>query len=432
MPLNVFVLGLDDFNLATMRRLPEERRYDFHPLLSYHEVRGASDYDYDVLLARAHAQLGAFDGTVDAIVTWWDFPSTALLPVLCERWDLRGPTLRSILVLENKYWSRVAQRAVARPYVPAFAAFDPFEDDALAFIERRGVTFPFWVKPVKSVASYLGFRIDDAEEFAKAVATLRDEIHLFGDPFQQALDRVELPADVDASGGTASIAEGLIGGRQCTLEGYVLDRTVTVYGVVDSLREPNGSTFHSYQYPSRLPLPIQERMIQIAGDVVTQAGLSESCFNIEFFYHEPTGHIWLLEVNTRLSQSHCELFAHVDGVSSQRVMLDVALGRRPRMPRGAGAYRVAGKFFLRHHQDGVVRAVPSASDAAEVERLHPDARVQLGVTAGTRLSDLPVQDSYSYQLGVVYLGGDSYDDLEARFRDVRSRLRFDIDSAVPA
>jgi hypothetical protein len=152
------------------------------------------------------------------------------------------------------------QRGVAREYVPPFATFDPFDHGALEQVRRRGIEFPFWVKPIKSVASYLGFRVESEADFATAVASLRDEIHVFGDPIQQALERVDLPADIDAGGGAACIAEGLIGGRQCTLEGYVLDDQVTVYGVVDSIREPNSSTFHSYRYPSRLPLPIQERM----------------------------------------------------------------------------------------------------------------------------------------------------------------------------
>lgn len=74
-------------------------------------------------------------------------------------------------------------------------------------------------------------------------------------------------------------------------------------------------------------------MEEITKNVIAASGLDHSCFNIEFFYNEEQGRIWLLEVNVRLSQSHCDLFAKVDGASSQRVMIDVAKGRVPRMPR---------------------------------------------------------------------------------------------------
>jgi biotin carboxylase len=426
-PTNVFVIGLDRFNLETLQGLRETNRYEVHPLLDVASVRKAEAYDFEALLARADDELRAFEGEVDAIVTWWDFPSTALVPILCERWDLRGPSLRSILVLENKYWSRVAQRAVARPYVPAFGVFDPFDPQALDMLHARGVSFPFWVKPVKSVASYLGFRIDTPDDFAAAVKEIQGEIHLFGDPFQQALDRVELPPDVDATGGAACIAEGLIDGWQCTLEGYVIDGTPTVYGVVDSMRARNGSTFDSYRYPSRLPLPIQERMAQLASDVVVQAGLSEACFNAECFYEPTTGQLWVLEVNTRASQSHFDLFAKVDGASSQRVVLDVALARRPRLPYRDGPCGAAGKFFLRVRHDGVVRRVPSEDEIAAVAERFPGTRVQLAVAPGTRLSDLQVQDSYSFELGSVHLGAPDHDQLEERFAEVEAALPFEID-----
>lgn len=430
MPANVFVIGLDAFNLQTLQGLREYGRYRIHPLLGEQQVRRASAYDFEELLAQADAELAAFDGQVDAIVTWWDFPATALVPILCERWDLPGPSLRSVLILENKYWSRVVQRGVARPHVPPFAIFDPDDPAPLDQVRRRGVELPFWVKPVKSVASYLGFRVDDEPGFEAAVTAIRDEIHLFGDPFQQALDRVELPPDVDATGGVACIAEGLIGGQQCTLEGYVLDGEVTVYGVLDSIREPNGSTFHSYRYPSRLPLPIQERMIEVARDVITQSGLDGSGFNVECFYDDATGHIWILEVNTRPSQSHFDLFAKVDGASSQRVLLDVAQGRRPRLPRRDGPFGAAGKLFLRHHgPDGVVRRVPGDAEVAEVQRRFAGTRVSIAVEPGMWLSDLAVQEPYSYELGTVFVGAADHDELARRFAEVERLLAIEVEDA---
>ena len=426
---NVFVIGLDEFNLQTLQGLRETRRYDVHALLPTPEVRKAAEYDYDRLVTDADAQLREFDGTVDAIVTWWDFPSTGLVPVLTEMWDLHGPSLKSVVTLEHKYWSRLVQRLVAPDHVPSFAAFDPFSDESLDTLVLAGLEYPFWVKPVKSVGSYLGFRIDGPEDFEHALGVIRREIGMYGGPFEQALSRVEdRPHEIQWVGGTACLAEGLIGGLQCTLEGYVSFGEVTVYGTVDSLRSEGVSTFRGYQYPSQLPRPIQRRMEQIATDVVTAAGLDHSCFNIEFFYDPEPGKIWLLEVNVRLSQSHCDLFAKVDGASNQRAMIDVAQGRVPRMPHRSGEYPVAAKYYLRTTEDGVVRAVPSGSDLDTVAKRFPGTRVDIEVEPGTRLSDLSVQESYSYELGRVFVGGDSYEDLDRRFAEIEDMLVFDIET----
>jgi hypothetical protein len=427
MDRNIFVIAMDDFNRETMDGLREANRYEFHSLLPQEKVLKADSYDYDALLRDADEELQEFDGSVDGIVTWWDFPSTGLLPVLSELWDLHGPDLRSVVALEHKFWSRLEQRAVANPHVPPFAAFDPFNDDALTGIHNQGVDFPFWVKPVKSVGSYLGFKIEGPEDFEQAMEKTREEITQFGDPFQRVMDRVDVPPTIRAAGAYACVAEGIISGWQATVEGFVTCGDVTCYGIIDSLREPGSSTFRGYRYPSQLPLPIRKNMMQIAEDVVKQVDLDHSCFNVEFFYDEEEGHLWLLEVNTRLSQSHSDMFAKVDGASNQRAMLDVAQGREPRMPYRKGEYGAAGKLYLRAFEDGVVASVPDESDIRKVTERFPGTRVNIDVEPGQRLSELNVQESYSYELGHVFLGAETHEQLDERFEEIKSMLPIELE-----
>lgn len=429
MASNVFVIGLDDFGHQRVRDLRESGRYQILPLLEPEDVIKADEYDYDGLVTRAQEQLDEFDHNVDAVVTWWDFPSSGLVPLIGELWDTYSPTLHSVLRLEHKYWSRLVQRGVAAEHVPAFAVFEPDDENALEAITDQGVDFPFWVKPVKSVSSFLGFKVEDEKELREAQEAIDAEIDQYGAPFQQALEHIDLPPDISHIGARACIAEGLIGGRQCTLEGYVCFGKVAIYGVVDSLVEPNGSTFRCYQYPSRLPRPVQRRMADIAADVVTHAELDHSCFNIEFFYDDETGQIWLLEVNTRLSLSHCDLFAKVDGASSQRALLDVALGREPRMPHGHGPYPVAAKYFLRAFvEDGVVKRAPGERELEELEERFPSSRLELDVEEGDRLSEvLSVQEPYSFELGRVWFGADDHEDLERKFEEIQQLLAFEIE-----
>ncbi len=425
---HVFVIGLDPFNLETAQSLRESDRYVFHPLLQLAKVRHAPSYDYEALLREADEQLRQSRAPVDAIVTWWDLPGTTLVPALAELWDVPSPDLRSVLTLEHKYWSRQVQSFVVPDHVPPFVAFDPFADDALHSVLDAGLEFPFWVKPVKSVASYLGFRIEDPDDFIQAMAAIRPRIAVFGDPFDQVLSRVrDMPPEIDRAGGKACLAEGIISGDQCTLEGYVSSGQVRVYGTVDSLRRDDSSSFRAYRYPSVLPSAVLDRMAEIATRVVVATGLDDSCFNVEFFFDEEQDKIWLLELNARLSQSHFDLFAKVDGVSSQRVLLDVARGRLPRMPYRRGEYAVAGKYFLRADADGIVRSAPSASDMAAVTARFPGARVDLEVAPGMRLSGLRSQDSYSYELGHVFVGADDFGSLEETAAQIEDMLHFDIE-----
>ncbi len=423
---NLFVIGLDAFNLATAQSLPEPGDV-LRPLLSLAKVRHAPSYDFDALLREADEQLRGSGTQVEGIVTWWDFPGTTLVSALAERWDLPGPGLRSVVMLEHKYWSRLVQRLVVPEHVPPFVAFDPWDNDALGTVLAAGLEYPFWVKPVKSVASYLGFRIDGPDDFLRAMGAIQPAIGQFGDAFEQVLCGVrDIPREIHRIGGKACVAEGIIGGHQCTLEGYVSFGQVRIYGTVDSVRREGSSSFRAYRYPSTLPSSVIDRMVEIATKVVAASGLDHSCFNVEFFFDEQEDRVWLLEFNVRLSQSHCDLFVKVDGVSSQQVLFDVARGRSPRMPYRRGEFAVAGKYFLRTNVEGIVRSAPSPCDVAAVAQRFPGARVELDVAPGTRLSELRSQDSYSYELGHVFVGAADYGSLEERIAQIEEMLHFDI------
>ena len=60
----------------------------------------------------------------------------------------------------------------------------------------------------------------------------------------------------------------------------------------------------------------------------------------------------------------------------------------------------------------------------------PGTRVDIDVRPGQRLSELSVQESYSFELGQVFLGGDDHEDLEQRFAAIDALLRFEIDTDV--
>lgn len=52
------------------------------------------------------------------------------------------------------------------------------------------------------------------------------------------------------------------------------------------------------------------------------------------------------------------------------------------------------------------------------------------VYEGMRLSELPDQDSYSFEIGELFLGGDSRDELTGRFHEAMRMLDFRFSSRV--
>ncbi len=238
------------------------------------------------------------------------------------------------------------------------------------------------------------------------------------------MERANLPPEITEIDGYHCIAEAMISaGRQCTLEGYVCSGEVVVYGIVDSIRDrKHRSTFARYEYPSRLPAPVRQRMIEATRKVVLETGLDNAPFNIEFYYNQPKDRISLLEINARISKSHIPLFRLVDGASHQQVMVQLAAGEPPDFPDNAGPCNAAAKFMHRRYRDALVTRVPTREEIEELESLAPGTDIQIEVEEGGLLSEMAYEDSYSYEVAVIFMGGPSHESLLRRHRRLLRRL----------
>ncbi|RKS07837.1 biotin carboxylase [Nocardiopsis sp. Huas11] len=423
MTMNVFVLGLDEQNLQVLRDLPGADGYRFQSLLGWEEIGQEHEVDMPALLELAERRLDSFEETVHAIIGYWDFPVSSLVPLLCEPRGLRSTSLESVVRCEHKYWSRLEQRAVIPEAVPRFAEVDLDES-----VKPEGLSYPLWVKPVKSFSSELAFRVTDDAGFREAMEEIRAGAGRIGDAFQWVMDRVRLPRDVEEAGGTAGLAEEEAVGDQLTVEGYVRDGVPRVYGIIDSPHYPDTSSFLRYEYPSRVPLKTQERLVDLTERVITRVGLDDTTFNVEYFHDPDSGALTLIEINPRHSQSHARMFELVDGVSNHEICLRIALGQEPDLERG-GEYDVAAKWFLRRFADGFVERVPTPEDLERARERVPDSWAEVVAHEGEWLSDLPIQDSYSYELAHVIVGARDADECERKFRECAGELPFTIRGA---
>ena len=414
MEKNIFVLGLDQFNLQYLRRSARASGCAFHALLSYDEIRGSWEYPVQDLLVRCRRRLDAFRGSIDAIIGYWDFPVTDMVPILCKAYGLPGASLESVLKCEHKYWSRVEQSRVIPEAVPLFEGFDPFDEDR---IQKISLLYPFWIKPSRSYRSYLAFKVNDQKGLSDSLEQIRANVGRIADPFRILLDETRIQPEMKQKlVRNICVAESLLSGRQCTVEGYVYNKWVYCCGIVDSVREADRSSLLSYIYPSTLPDRVQSRMRDLSRKIMEHIDYDQATFNIEFFYNQTDDSITLLEINPRCSQSHAYLFEKVDGTSNLSAMVDLALGQEPDHPSEKGQYRCAAKYMLRSYNDGIVSRVPSRTEKDRVQSLVPDAEIKVLVKKNMRLRELDTQDSYSYELMDLFIAGVDEEDLAGKYR----------------
>ncbi|MFO7789990.1 MAG: ATP-grasp domain-containing protein [Bacteroidota bacterium] len=420
----IFVIGLDKFNLGKLKNLPEAEECEFLPALKFDEIRGVEDYCIPDLIHKINKRIEKA-GRIDAVVSYFDFPGSVLVPIIAEKYDLPGPGLENIMKCEHKYWSRREQQQVIPNNIPEFKLFDPYDKEAY---DKINFTPPFWIKPIKSYHSYLAYRIKDKKHFYKCLKEVHEYIDYMVEPFTHIISEYDLPEHIKQLE-DIMFAETEVSGRQCTVEGYIYDNQVMIYGLIDSINYENHPSFARYEYPSSLPYEIQYRMSELSRLVIEQIGLNNTAFNIEFFYDEDENQINLLEINPRMSQSHADMFEKIHGISHHHVMLNLALGRRPDPMEPAGKYEVASHFMYRYFNSGTVKKTPSEKEIEYVENKYPDMELKINVKKGMALDDLPdyYTDSYSYVLANIMLGGKSHEELLNKYNDVVNHLTFEIE-----
>lgn len=426
-PKQIYVIGLDDFNREQLNAVPGIDRFQILALLTNEEVKSYGHISAADMLSRAEQRLDQAQPKADALVTWWDFPATSLQAILCGRYGLPGPSLESTLKCEHKYWARREQDQVIPHAIPQYCAINPFDPPDYADVE---VSAPFWLKPVKATDSMLGFRIDSQEDYDSALERTREKIGSLAKPFNEILGYAELPDAIQSIDGYHCLAEAIMSGSQHTVTGYVHHGKITIYGLVDSINYPGGSSFFRYEYPSRLDDSVAERMFDASRRVIDHIGLDDCAFNIEFFYDAEQDLAYVLEVNPRVSQSHSDVFHKVDGVSDEGIILQLGLGEDPEFPHREGDYRYAAMFYHRVFEDGFVRRAPGEDTLASLRQDYPEMLIHLEAEQGKHLSELPEQDSYSFVLAILFIGANTRDGLIEKYNDAVKRLDFEIDTTT--
>lgn len=426
MKRNIFVVALEEQQREEFKTVRHADTFDVHGLLDVKEAVESASFSFNELLSQARKKLINFEGSVDAIVAQWDFPTSVMVPILCKEYNIPSPSAESILKCEHKFWSRLEQRKVVPEVVPKFCGIDPFADKP---IEQVTLKYPFWIKPVKAFSSHLGFKIEDEAQFDAAIEEIRKGIRQLGDPFNEALQYIDLPSEIKEMDGNSCLVEEIVSGVQGAPEGTVFRGEFNVHGIISQPSSENtDAPYDRLEYPSNLPETVHRQMIDVSRRFLEHIGYDNGCFNAEFMWDEEKDKLWLIEVNTRISQSHSEVFIMVDGMSNHEVAVDIALGQRPSMVNRQGPYPVAAKCFIPYaHEDGTIKRIPSEEEIEALTKRFPGTKVRIDVEPGMRLGDLMHQDSFSYRLGTIYVTGENHDQIEERYLACLEALKFDIE-----
>lgn len=422
---HILVLGVDPFHRPKLHELSESPDVPYKLNLKWRlkEFKGINTREQlEKLVGKLSRTIE--DENISGIAGYWDFPVTLLQGYFNSKYGFKGASLESVLKCEHKLWARKEQAQILKEEIPKFIGLNIYQDP----IEQlKELELPYWIKPVKSCASALAFRIESRNQEAEVIRKMQSEVGKVASPFSFFLDQVDLPDHISRDSGHYCIAEECMHGLQVTMEGVKWRGQVTSYAFFDDRNDKFDRSFLSYEYPSRLPEKVRGKMHDIAVKVLDRIGFDNSTFNIEFFYDEDKGTIQLLEINPRISQSHTLPILWVDGFSTLKLTCDIAAEQAPHLRYRQGSHTHAGKFFLRHYSDAKVEHAPSEEEIEFLKKKYPEVELDITAKEGRRLSEQFDQDSYSYEMALIYMNADSWKEMISKSSRLRKELAKDFD-----
>ena len=353
-----------------------------------------------------------------------DFPASLMGALVAQAVGFASPSFESLFLCQHKYYSRLRQREAVPDATPRFHVLDLARDPLPSDLP---MALPVFVKPVKSYLSILARRIETFPDLSRTIEEARLRLAGIGKMFDGLVGASRLDRRFRAVPGSALLVEELLSGHQVTLDGYAFGGEVVPLGVVDSFFFLRSSSFERFEYPSRLPPGVQDRMARIAERCIRSIGLDRTFFNMEFFCREEDDAIHLIEINGRMSSQFAPLYRVMDGIDMYAMQLDLALGRDPggrgTWAPGRSRGMVAASFVLRTFENGYVRRIPLAEEIERLAERFPEAFIEILVKEGEKLSD-ELQDDESYRYALVDLCAKDRKELLKKFDEAKHLLPF--------
>ena len=356
---------------------------------------------------------------IDGIFSNNEYFGALTAAVLARRLGLPGTPPAVLITAQHKYYARLVQQRIAPEAVPRFAVF-PY---TLRDPEALGLSYPFYVKPVRATFSVLARRIENAGEFRRhltfsALETLI--IKRLVKPFNDLMPRYTDHA-LDAH---HLIAEEPLSGLQVNIDGYARNGQIRFIGMADALMFPGSDAFMRFEYPSQVPDETRSRMYALATRVLAGMGYTHGFFNMEVYWRPDTGEIKIIEINPRLASQLAGLYRRVEGYKPHRMLLELCTGEEPSFEREPTGSTHAASFVFRKFDGQPLKSEPSAERIRQVRALYPDADLMLYLKRGTSLArEMKWLGSYRYAL--LNISGASEEDLFQRYREIRGMLAFD-------
>jgi biotin carboxylase len=285
---------------------------------------------------------------------------------------------------------------------PSFRTFSIEEDPAVA---ASRVRFPCVIKPLVLSASRGVIRANDEAEFLTAYRRVATLLRDPGVARRVGEDSRRL------------LVEDYVPGVEVALEGLLTDGVLRMLALFDKPDPLEGPFFEEsiYVTPSRLPAPVQKRILECAGRAARALGLSRGPVHAELRVNDDGP--WVIEMAARSIGGLCSRTLRFGmGVSLEELILRHGTGGD--ISRLAREERPAGVMMIPIPQAGTLQEVRGRNAALQVAGIE-----EVTITAHVGQELVPLPEGHQY-LGFIFARGMTPVAVEAALRVAHSKLEF--------
>ncbi|MGB7182716.1 MAG: ATP-grasp domain-containing protein [Burkholderiaceae bacterium] len=358
-----------------------------------------------------------YQGKLQAVISHEEQFGALAAALVAERLGLPGTNPDAILKLQHK---EICRQIIDRVAPESNTRYEVMDCRLGDIPTSTTIDFPAFIKPIKASFSVLARQLSSFDELREHISFGRFERHIidrlvtpFDEVCQQRLGQV-----TDAR---RMLIEEHVQADQFNLDGYVLNGTPHLLGVVDEIMYPDTQAFLRFEYPSKLPESIQQRAFSVASRVLAEAGFDHGFFNMEFFYDPTTEKLQIVEFNPRLAAQLADLYERVDGLDVHAMTVALAFGQDPaNVPRKSPLGGVAASCALRTF-DGSMPNKIGRRKRQQVKADYPDSIiVYFDKSASGRQREFKWLNSNRF--GVINLHGLNWVDCQRRYQAICDSL----------
>ena len=379
------------------------------------------DYGVQPYLERTIELINEHPNMYDGVVGTHD-SSAVFAAVICSETGKTFASLQSIINCQNKYISRLKQQEVLPEAVPEFCL-------ALEYLQNPDrLKAPFFIKPVRANISFGTHLIETPEELELYSGLETKDIVAHNQYFLDALSlRPHMSNGLNIATCNNFLCEGLITGEQVTVDGFVCNGRVTVFGMTKAAFYPGSNSFSHHEFPYSFSPTLDAKIKNGLSRLIPALGIDNSFFNVELRADLEKEAYGILEVNSRIAFQFAKTIELVTGFDPLHLLCDVACNEEPDLTTTEQrTYPLCFNFELHSFEDKRIVRTPTQSGYEAIRLLYPDVHIRNLIYERSNLSDYK-HNPESFRYCMLDIPGNSREEILAAYEHITSLLGYEFE-----